>query len=77
MILPGNPDSLKQLTVQVLPQVHTAGGEVQSSTHTLLAKGSKIATELPATNISPRQSQLVSSSQTATDSEIISLYTAC
>ena len=66
MILPGNPESLRQLTVQVLPSPSSVEGstsaadsssrvrgEIQSSTHTLISNSS--ATDSPAiTTNSPR-----------------------
>ena len=67
MILPGNPESLRQLRVQVVPSPSSVEGsvsaadssssrvrgEIQSSTHTLISNSS--ATDSPAiTTNSPR-----------------------
>ena len=66
MILPGNPESLRQLTVQVLPSPSSVEGstsaadssssrvrgEIQSSTHTLISNSS--ATDSSITTNSPR-----------------------
>ena len=71
MILPGNPESLRQLTVQVLPSPSSVEGsvsaadsssssrvrgEIQSSTHTLISNSS--ATDSPITTNSPRTTTL-------------------
>ena len=67
MILPGNPESLRQLTVQVLPSPSSVEGstsaadsssrvrgEIQSSTHTLISNSA--ATDSPITTNSPHTS---------------------
>ena len=76
MILPGNPESLRQLTVQLLPSPSSVEGsvsasdssssrvrgEIQSSTHTLISNSS--ATDSPAiTTNSPRTAVTLSDSK--------------